>query len=89
MGRSKRCWPRPKRGGWRGQRIAAEVLEIAERLFPKVFAWQRRIQKLAHEQQFLRTQFGHVRRFYLVIDVEGAQGHTWAEMSEINVKEYL
>ena len=49
-----------------GQRIADEVLEIAERLFPKVFAWQRRIQKLAHEQQYLKTQFGHVRRFYEV-----------------------
>jgi len=49
-----------------GQRIAAEVLAIAERLFPKVFAWQRRIQKLAHEQQYLRTEFGHIRRFYEV-----------------------
>jgi hypothetical protein len=49
-----------------GQQIADRVLEIAEQIGPKVFAWQRRIQKLAHEQQFLRTEFGHVRRFYEV-----------------------
>jgi hypothetical protein len=49
-----------------GLKIAQEVLDIAERLFPKVFAWQRRIQKVAHEQQYLKTHFGHIRRFYEV-----------------------
>jgi len=49
-----------------GQRIADRVLEIAELIGPKVFAWQRRIQQVAHDQQYLRTQFGHIRRFYEV-----------------------
>ena len=49
-----------------GQRAADLVLETAEALFPKVFAWQKRIQRLAHDQQFLKTQFGHIRRFYEV-----------------------
>jgi len=49
-----------------GQRAADLVLETAEYLFPKVFAWQKRIQRVAHDQQYLRTEFGHIRRFYEV-----------------------
>jgi uracil-DNA glycosylase family 4 len=49
-----------------GQRAADLVLETAEALFPKVFAWQKRIQRVAHDQQFLKTEFGHIRRFYEV-----------------------
>lgn len=49
-----------------GQRVAEGVLQTAELLFPGVFAWQKRIQRLAHDQQFLRTEFGHLRRFFEV-----------------------
>jgi hypothetical protein len=49
-----------------GQREATRILAMAEEVFPRVFAFQRRIQKIAHEQQYLRTEFGHIRRFYEV-----------------------
>jgi hypothetical protein len=65
-GGTRKCAECKGTGMQPGQRIASEVLEIAERLFPKVFEWQRRIQKVAHDQQYLRTQFGHIRRFYEV-----------------------
>jgi hypothetical protein len=39
---------------------------VAEFLFPKVFAWHKTIQQKAHEQTYLRTDFGHIRRFYEV-----------------------
>lgn len=45
---------------------AQKMLDVAEALFPKVFAWHKAIQQKAHEQQFLRTEFGHIRRFYEV-----------------------
>jgi len=45
---------------------AQKMLDVAEQLFPKVFAWHKTIQQKAHEQQFLRTDFGHIRRFYEV-----------------------
>jgi hypothetical protein len=48
------------------QKEADKTLKVAEQLFPKVFAWQKKVQRLAHEQQFLKTEFGHIRRFYEV-----------------------
>ena len=45
---------------------AQSILDDYEEVFPKVFAWQKRAQQLAHEQQFQRTQYGHMRRFYEV-----------------------
>jgi len=49
-----------------GMKIAERVLEICRQIGPKVFAWQKRVQRLAHDQQYLRTEFGHQRRFYEV-----------------------
>ncbi len=57
-----------------GQSIADEVLAIAELLFPKVFLWQKKIQRLAHDQQFLKTEFGHIRRFYEVFRWDPRRG---------------
>lgn len=48
------------------QKQAQQFLDIIERLFPRPFSWQKRVQKLAHEQTFLKTEFGHIRRFYEV-----------------------
>lgn len=49
-----------------GNRVAERVLEVCESLFPNVFSYQKREVKKAHEQQFLKTDFGHIRRFYEV-----------------------
>lgn len=62
----KRCPECRGTGSIPGLRVAETFHEALQRLFPKVFAWQKRIQRLAHEQQYLRTQFGHIRRFYEV-----------------------
>jgi uracil-DNA glycosylase family 4 len=48
------------------ERETKAILADYEGVFGKVFVWQRRVQKLAHEQQKLITQFGHIRRFYEV-----------------------
>jgi hypothetical protein len=48
------------------ERTAKRFLAVLQALFPKVFQWQARIRKQAHEQQFLRSPFGHLRRFYEV-----------------------
>ena len=49
-----------------GTRVAERVLEIARLIGPRVFQWQRRKQEQAHKDQMLRTEFGHMRRFYEV-----------------------
>jgi uracil-DNA glycosylase family 4 len=49
-----------------GISIAQEVLDICEALFSEVFAWQRDRQREAHDKQCLRSEFGHIRRFYEV-----------------------
>jgi hypothetical protein len=48
------------------ERTAKGFLDLLIHIFPKVFDWQARIRKLAHEQTFLRSPFGHIRRFYEV-----------------------
>jgi len=48
------------------ERTAKRFLDLLQHLFPKVFEWQHRIRQLAHDQQFLRSPFGHMRRFYEV-----------------------
>jgi uracil-DNA glycosylase family 4 len=57
-----------------GLKTAQRFIDILEHLFPEVFDWQRRMQKLAHEQQFLKTEFGHIRRFYEVFRWDGKKG---------------
>lgn len=57
-----------------GQSTAEEVLQVAESLFPKVFAYQERQRKEAHERQRLQTPFGYVRRFYEVYRWDGKRG---------------
>src|ERR1700677_567696 len=48
------------------QREAQSFLDVVEELFPKVFAWHKWVQQKAHDEQSLRTQYGHQRRFYEV-----------------------
>ena len=48
------------------EKTAKGFLDLLQRLFPKVFAWQAKIRQLAHDQTFLRSPFGHLRRFYEV-----------------------
>jgi uracil-DNA glycosylase family 4 len=60
------------------QRDAQSFLDVAEELFPKVFAWHKQVQQLAHDQQHLKTQYGHMRRFYEVFTwnyKKAAYGH--------------
>jgi uracil-DNA glycosylase family 4 len=60
------------------QRDAQSFLDVAEELFPKVFAWHKWVQQLAHDQTFLKTQYGHMRRFYEVFTwnyKKAAYGH--------------
>ena len=49
-----------------GSRIAERVLDVCQKLFPKVFEFQRREVRVAHDQQYLKSAFGHIRRFYEV-----------------------
>jgi uracil-DNA glycosylase family 4 len=61
-----------------GQRVAEEVLDVAQALFPRVFEFQERQRKEAHERQVLHTPFGYARRFYEVYRWDGkrnAWGH--------------
>lgn len=48
------------------ERTARGFLDLLQSLYPRVFAWQSAIRKQAHEQTFLRSPFGHIRRFYEV-----------------------
>ena len=56
------------------ERTAGKFLELLRALFPEVFQWQDRVRKLAHDQQFLRSRFGAVRRFYEVYVWDGRRG---------------
>jgi uracil-DNA glycosylase len=49
-----------------GVKEAQQFLDVVYELFPRVFEWHDIVQKRAHEQQFQRTQYGHMRRFYEV-----------------------
>ena len=49
-----------------GQKDAQQFLDVVEFLYPEVFAWQKRVQQKAHDEQALKTQYGHIRRFYEV-----------------------
>jgi hypothetical protein len=48
------------------EKTAKVFLDLLQHLFPKVFEWQNKIRKQAHEQIFLKSPFGHIRRFYEV-----------------------
>jgi uracil-DNA glycosylase family 4 len=56
------------------ERTAGRFLELLRALFPEVFAWQDRVRHLAHDQQFLRSRFGAVRRFYEVFVWDSRRG---------------
>lgn len=56
------------------QKEAQGFLDVVEELFPKVFAWHKTVQDLAHRQQFLKTQYGHMRRFYEVYRWDAKKG---------------
>lgn len=48
------------------EKEAGEFLAVAESLFPKVFEYHARIQRRAHDQRVLKTDYGFLRRFYEV-----------------------
>ena len=58
------------------ERTARRFLELLQHVFPKVFAWQGRIRRLAHEQTYLKSRFGMIRRFYEVF-VWDSKKHDW------------
>lgn len=62
----KRCPKCAGSGVIPGSRVAEKVLEVCEQLFPNVFAYQRREVRTAHAQQYLKSAFHHIRRFYEV-----------------------
>lgn len=70
----RRCRACAGTGIQSGQRIAEAVLSVAEALFPKVFEFQERQRKEAHERQVLHTPFGYARRFYEVYRWDGKRG---------------
>jgi len=49
-----------------GEKTARSFLDLLQHIFPRVFAWQAAVRKLAHEQTYLKSPFGHIRRFYEV-----------------------
>jgi hypothetical protein len=49
-----------------GEATAKRFLALLEHIFPRVFGWQRRIRQLAHDRTYLKSPFGHIRRFYEV-----------------------
>jgi len=49
-----------------GVKEAQSFLDVVEALFPRVFEWHKTVQQRAHDQQFQRTEYGHMRRFYEV-----------------------
>lgn len=57
-----------------GLQIAEAVLDTCQSLFPRVFEYQEAQRKEAHEKQVLRTDFGHLRRFYEVYRWDGRKG---------------
>jgi uracil-DNA glycosylase family 4 len=59
------------------ERTARRLLDTLKAVFPKVFEWQNRVRKQAHEQQYLRSPFGHLRRFYEVFRWDSRKGD-WA-----------
>jgi hypothetical protein len=59
------------------EKTAKRFLGVLQALFPKVFQWQARVRKIAHEQQFLLSPFGHMRRFYEVFRWDSAKSD-WA-----------
>jgi DNA polymerase I-like protein with 3'-5' exonuclease and polymerase domains len=52
---------------------AKAILAAYEEVFPKVFAWQKRMQKLAHDQNFLQTEFGYIRHYFEVFRWDSAR----------------
>ena len=60
-----------------GIKEAATILDAYEEVFPKVFAWQRQTQLLAHRQTFLQTEFGYVRYYYEVFRWDSKRGDEW------------
>ena len=56
------------------ERTAKRFITLLQSLFPRVFAWQDRVRKQAHEQQCLRSPFGHIRRFYEVFRWDSRKG---------------
>lgn len=48
------------------EKTARRFLDLLQDLYPRVFEWQSGIRKLAHDQTFLKSPFGHIRRFYEV-----------------------
>lgn len=61
---------------------AKRLRAILQDLFAPVFAWQDRIKRQAHDQQFLRNRFGMTRYFYEVMQPDGKGGMKAGEQAE-------
>ena len=59
---------------FKGEKDARRLHDLLHDLFPRVFAWQDRVRKQAHEQRQLVSPFGHVRRFYEVFQWDTKRG---------------
>jgi hypothetical protein len=59
------------------ERTAKRFHDLLRDLFPRVFQWQQRIREQAHRDQYLRSPFGHMRRFYEVFRWDSTKG-AWA-----------
>lgn len=46
--------------------VARLLQDLLRRLFPRVFAWQDEIRRLAHRQGYLQSKHGHLRYFWEV-----------------------
>lgn len=67
----KQCPQCKGSGKQSGMSVAAELHQTVRDIFPEVFDWQRRMQDRAHRDQYLKTEFGHIRRFYEVFRWDG------------------
>jgi hypothetical protein len=52
------------RESFQSQKEAQMLRDTIEHLFPEVFEWQKKIQRLAHDQTYLRSPHGGIRWFY-------------------------
>jgi len=71
-------------------KLAQKFLDIIESVYPRPFAWQKRVQELAHQQRYLKTEFGHIRRFYEVFQWDYKKGGwTHGDQSEQAISFWL
>lgn len=62
---------------FKNEAAAKNMLGAVKELFPRVFEWQDKIRKKAHEEQKLISAYGHIRRFFEVYRWDPRKGD-WA-----------